>query len=199
MWVVSVDAYVDATGDVGLLRECLEALRRQIGWFERERALPGGGFYYLDVTTGPWESGMDEGIRYDRRPAAAAASIDFSSHVYMMYDHAARWSRTLGPPHAAWEEKAEALGRFIREEMWDPRSGFFYDSWTVREPARRHLAFEGIWPVMTGAATQEQAARVIDEHLLNPQEFFARHPIATVARATPSSSSACGAGRPGTA
>jgi hypothetical protein len=181
LWVVSVDAYVDATGDVSFLRECLEALQKQIGWFERNRALPDGGFYYLDVTTGPWESGMDEGIRYDQRPDSAAASIDASSHVYMLYEHATRWSRALGQDPTGWETRANALARYIREELWDPESGFFYDRWTVREPALRHLAFEGMWPVVSGAATSQQAARVIDEHLLDPDEFFARHPIATVA------------------
>jgi glycogen debranching enzyme len=185
LWVVSVDAYVDATGDAAFLPECLDALLRQIGWFEARRALPGGGFYYLDVTTGPWESGIDEGIRYDERPASADASVDASSHVFMLYERAALWSRKLGRPHAAWEEKATALRKFIQKELWDPETGFFYDRWTVRQPARRHLAFEGMWPVVAGAATPEQAARVIDEHLLNPKEFFAPHPIATVALSDP--------------
>jgi len=185
VWVVSVDAYIDRTGDVDFLPECLSALRKQIGWFESKRALAGGGFYYLDVTTGPWESGMDEGIRYDQRPPTAAASIDATSHLYMAYDHAARWSRKLGQPHAAWEEKAKSLQQFIQNALWDLETGFFYDHWTVHIPARRHLAFEGMWPVVTGAATAEQAARVIDEHLLNPREFFAPHPIATVALSDP--------------
>lgn len=185
LWVVSVDDYQGATGDVELLRECLDALVRQIGWFEHRRALPGGGFYYLDVTTGPWESGMDEGIRYDERPAAAAASVDASSHMFLLYSHAASWSKKLGRPHAAWEEKATALRQFLRKELWDPETGFFYDRWTVRQPDRRHLAFEGMWPMVVGAATPEQATRVIDEHLLNPKEFFTPHPIATVALSDP--------------
>jgi neutral trehalase len=103
----------------------------------------------------------------------------------MMYDHAARWSRQLGQAPDAWEEKANALRQFIQSELWDPGSGFFYDRWCVQEPGRRHLAFEGMWPVVTGAATKEQALRVIDEHLLNPNEFFAPHPITTVALSDP--------------
>jgi glycogen debranching enzyme len=185
VWVASVDAYLDSSGDLGFLPECLDALRKQLGWFEARRSLPGGGFYYLDVTTGPWESGVDEGIRYDQRPPAAAACIDASSHVYMMYDHATRWSKKLGQPPGVWEEKANSLRQFIQSELWDPGSGFFYDRWCVREPERRHLAFEGMWPVVTGAATKEQAVRVIDEHLLNPKEFFAPHPISTVALSDP--------------
>ncbi len=185
LWPVSVDAYIEVSADGAFLNECFTALCKQIGWFESKRAVSGGGFYYLDVLGRPWESGMDEGIRYDQRPPAAAACVDACAHVYLLYEHASRWSRTLGQPHAVWEEKAKALAQFIQKELWDPENGFFYDSWTVRQPNRRHRAFEGMWPVVVGAATPAQARRVIDEHLLNPKEFFAPHPIATVALADP--------------
>jgi glycogen debranching enzyme len=181
-WVASAEAYFEITADKAFLAECLEALRRQIGWFEAKRAAPGGGFYYLDVVQNTWESGMDEGIRYDDRPASPAASVDATSHLYMLYDHATRWSRALGQPAGAFDAKAKALQHFIQSELWDEATGFFYDRWIVRDADHRHLAFEGMWPVVVGAATPEQARRVIDEHLLNPREFFTAHPIATVAR-----------------
>lgn len=180
-WVAAVDAYVEATGGVTLLDECLEALAKQIGWFETKRAAPGGGFYYLDILEDTWESGMDEGVRYHPRPPGASAYVDATAHVYWLYDTAARWSTKRSRAAATWEAKAEALRRFIQTELWDPDTGFFYDRWTVREPARRKLAFEGMWPVVVGAATPEQAMRVIGGHLMNPREFFAPHPIATVA------------------
>lgn len=34
--------------------------------------------------------------------------------------------------------------------------------------------------MVVGAATQEQAERVIDENLLNPDKFFSKHPVSTV-------------------
>lgn len=185
IWVVSADAYVEASGDSAFLRECLDALRRQIGWFETKRRLPDGGFYYLDVVENTWESGMDEGVRYHPRPRAPAAAVDACSHVYLLYEHAARWARQLGEPHKAWEQKARELQRLIQERLWDANTGFFYDAWVIGEPAGRKLAFEGMWPVVVGAATPEQARRVIRDHLLNPKEFFAAHPIATVALSDP--------------
>lgn len=185
LWVLAVDAYVEQTSDTSVLGECLDAVRKQIGWFEAKRSVPEGGFYYLDVTTNTWESGVDEGIRFDERPASPGACVDASAHVYLLYDHAARWSRQLRQPAAEWEAKADALRAFIQKELWDPATGFFYDRWTVRRPESRHLAFEGMWPVVVGAATPEQAQRVIAEHLLNPQEFFTPHPIATVALSDP--------------
>jgi hypothetical protein len=185
LWPAAVDAYVEATADAAFLAECLAALRKQIGWFEAKRAAPGGGFYYMDVFGRPWESGVDEGVRYDDRPPAPAACVDATAHVYWMYDTAARWSKALGQPPAAWEEKAKDLRRFIRTELWDADTGYFHDRWVVRRPDRRVRAFEGMWPVVVGAATPEQAKRVIDDHLLNPKEFFAPHPIATVALTDP--------------
>jgi hypothetical protein len=185
LWPVCVDAYVETTGDTAFLAECLSALVRQIGWFEAKRSVSSGGFYYLDILQDTWESGMDEGIRYDPRPKGASACIDACSHLYLTYDHATRWSKTLGQSGSAWQEKATQLRQFIQQELWDNDTGFFYDAWTVRRADARHLAFEGMWPVVTGAATNEQARRVIDEHLLNPKEYFTPHPIATVAISDP--------------
>lgn len=179
LWVAAVDAYVEVTSDTTALTECLDALRRQIVWFEANRASPGGGFHYLDVLQKTWESGMDEGIRYDSRPAQPAAAVDATSHVFMLCDHAARWSRMIGQPDAAMESKRDVLQRFIQRELWSAKTGFFHDRWSVLQP--EHLAFEGMWPVVVGAATAEQAKRVIEGHLLNPKEFFAPHPISTVA------------------
>ncbi len=185
IWVVSAEAYVDLTGDTAFLRESLGVLARQIGWFEAKRAIPSGGFYYLDQVEDTWESGMDEGIRYDVRPATRQAAVDACSHLYLLYDSAARWSRRLGEPAAKWQDKADTLRTFIQEKLWDEKTGFFYDAWLIGDPASRHLAFEGLWPVIVGAATPEQARRVIDAHLLNPAEFYTPHPIATVARCDP--------------
>jgi putative isomerase len=181
-WVVSVDAYVEVTTDSRFLAECLEALREQIGWFEDKRRAPDGGFYYLDLVQNTWESGMDEGIRYDERPPSRAAAVDATSHLYMLYETAGRWSRTLGQPSGAFDAKAAALQHLLQTELWDESTGFFYDRWVVHDPAKRHLAFEGMWPVVAGAATPAQAKRVIEHHLLNELEFFTAHPIATVAR-----------------
>lgn len=185
IWVVSAEACMAAKPDRAFIAECLEALRKQIAWFETKRATSDGGFYYLDVVQKTWESGMDEGIRYDERPPGPAASVDATAHVYMLYDYAARWGRALGKPDVQWIGKKTNLQKLITTQFWDDQTGFFYDSWVAHHPELRHLAFEGMWPVVVGAATPAQAKRVIDEHLLNPKEFFTAHPIATVAHSDP--------------
>jgi neutral trehalase len=64
-------------------------------------------------------------------------------------------------------------------------TGFFHDSWSARDPRLRCFTIESMWPVVVGAATPEQARRVVEEHLLNPARFFTAHPLATVAADDP--------------
>lgn len=52
------------------------------------------------------------------------------------------------------------------------------------DETRRRYHFTGFFMVV-GAATPEQARRVIDENLLSPERFFAHHPITTVSLTDP--------------
>jgi glycogen debranching enzyme len=182
LWPVAAEALVTVTGDTAFLRECLEVARRQLSWFERERRAMPEGFFYSDILNRRWESGVDEGVRFDNAPRAPAACVDATSHVLMLYDHAARWAGRLGEESQALAARAAGLREFIRNEMFSEETGFFHDLWSVRDPSIRVLAFEGMWPMVAGAATPEQARRVVGENLLNPDRFFTEHPIATVAR-----------------
>jgi neutral trehalase len=100
--------------------------------------------------------------------------------VYGIYEHAAAWAKILGRQGSEWVEKAAALKALIQDRLWDEESGWFYDIWAVNNPAERHLAFEGMFPLLVGAARPDQARRAIDENLLNPRRFYTPHPISTV-------------------
>ncbi len=180
LWVVAAGDYLALAPDAALMRECFDRVTRQIGWFESARRAAPDGFFYNDILLHKWESGVDEGVRFDNTTTGAKPCIDATCHVYQLCDYAARWAQQLGLDEKPWRERADRLAAFIREKLWDDASGFFYDRWAIENPALRTAAFEGMWPVVTGAATPAQARRVIDEWLLNPRRFFAAHPIATV-------------------
>lgn len=185
VWVFAADDYLLAHPDRALLQECFERATRQIGWFESARRAPGGGFFYNDVATHKWESGVDEGVRFEDAPAQPSAFVDATSHVYLLCDYAARWARRLGADAQPWQQRADELGEFIRTQLWDEKNGFFYDRWAIEDPRRQVSAYEGLWPVIVGAASPAQAQRVIDGWLLNPKRFFSPHPIATVGVSDP--------------
>ena len=112
--------------------------------------------------------------------AAPSACVDASAHVFALYETAARWSARLGRDPLPHTRKAETLRAFIQERLFDGETGFFHDERAIADPSLRRMAFEGMWPVVVGAAAPEQAARVIDENLLAPSRFCTAHPIATV-------------------
>jgi putative isomerase len=194
VWVVAADDYLKQTGnDRALMAEFLKTARLQLGWFERERRAQPEGFLYLDVVNHKWESGVDQGIRFDASGLASAhpastACVDATAQVYQEYMYAARWAHLLGMDATELERRAGVLRTFIQTRLWDPQNGFFYDSWVLDGSVKglaRTNSFEGIWPVVVGAATPAQAQRVIIEWLLRKDRFFTPHPISTVAASDP--------------
>jgi glycogen debranching enzyme len=179
VWLVAVQDWCDEHSDTSLIRECFEPLTRQIGWFETKRRAEGDGFFYTPIH---WEDGIDEGVRFDNVASMGnGACVDATAHVFWAYQHAADWATLVGQDSEPYARKAAGLRRFIQERLFDDETGFFHDAWAVGRPEQRPLAFEGMFPVVVGAASPEQAARVIDENLLSRKRFFTKHPITTVA------------------
>ena len=185
VWPVAVDDYVEQTGNRELLRTCFGPLVRQIGWFETHRKADPEGYYYLDILTNDWESGVDEGVRFDDIQQGAFACVDATSHVYTLYDCAARWAEEIGENARELSAQRDRIRQFIQQKLFCEETGFFHDVWSVNDPAVRRMTFEGMWPVVVGAATEEQARRVIDENLLDEETFLTRHPLATVSVSDP--------------
>ena len=180
LWVVAADAYVKQTGDAALRREFYDRARHQLAWFDAHRRAQPEGYYYNDIIKRRWESGIDQGVRFDEVDLGPKACVDATAHLYQVCALLAGWARQLGEDAAPWEKRTAELREFIRTKLWDEPGGFFHDRWAIEQPALRREAFEGFWPVVVGAATPEQAQRVINEWLLNPRRFFTAHPIATV-------------------
>lgn len=185
VWPVAVQEHYHATGCPDMVQHSFDALVRQIRWFEAARKADGEGYYYLDIVNRSWESGVDEGVRFDCLPPAPLACVDATSHVYWLYVHAARWAEILNRDPQPFIQRARQIADFIQNELFDPETGFFHDVWAVGNPELRHLTFEGMWPMVVGAATSDQATRVIDENLTNPDRFLAEHPISSVALCDP--------------
>lgn len=185
VWTVAVQKYYELTGSIDLISKCYEPLTRQIGWFESNRKVENGGFYYIDITDRFWESGVDEGVRFDDAPRCPATCVDATCHIYQLYDLALEWAGILGKDSKDYGRKAEELKLIICDELFDAETGFFHDAWTVGRPELRHLSYEGVWPLVTGAATPEQAAQVIDRNLLDPTRFLTKHPVPSVAICDP--------------
>ncbi|MFA7229953.1 MAG: trehalase family glycosidase [Victivallaceae bacterium] len=179
VWPVVAEKYLHKTGDREFKDLIYKCLIKLITWFEQNRSAGSAGYYYLDITANIWDSGVDQGARFDCVPKSIMPCIDATSHVYMLYQYAAKWTEDNNLERE-FLNKGEKIKSFITKDFFDEETGFFHDLWAVNNPEKRVLSFEGIWPLVVGAADYRQAQRVINENLLNQKRFFTKHPISTV-------------------
>lgn len=184
VWVVAADRCYNLTKDRAFLSLCFDALKRQIEWFEKNRTAANGGFYYQDILDRRWESGVDEGIRFDGASPGKLTCTDATAHVWQMYDYAALWTAILNEPDSSWPEKKKELSLVINS-LFDEKTAWYYDGWKIQNPEKFPESFEGMWPFAVGAAPKQDAYRLVHENLLNPSRFFSAHPITTVSMQSP--------------
>lgn len=184
VWVIAADACHQKIGDRDFLRMCYNALVKQLGWFHEKRKAIGPGYFYDDILGGSWESGSDEGVHFVGAPQEKLGCVDATSHVYLMCDIGARWADELGENADDLKRERDELRDYLCNVLYDPETGWFYDSWNRDKPDRFAECFESLWPVIVGAATPEQAKATL-AHVMNPEEFFCRHAISTVSLASP--------------
>lgn len=182
MWVFAADDYLNLYSNDSLLHYFYSALIRQITWFENSRNAENEGFYYNDILTKEWESGIDEGVRFDETKYGKWACIDATSQVFYLYRIANKWSEKLGINAVHFQQREEMLRRFIQEKLYNEDDGIFYDIWAKENPQLRTLAFETFFPLICAAANQKQADRLIDEYLLDTTFFNTPHPVPTVGK-----------------
>lgn len=140
---------VDMLGDEPLQQELAPRLLAQLDWFERNRRSADGiGFFYDDISQ-------------ERH-----AQVDATAHLFAAYTAAARWTG-----EAQFAAEAEKLRNYIQTHLYDPETRWFHD-----DSESRKVALEGMWPMVVGAATGEQAWGVLMA-FLNPTKFFSAHPI----------------------
>lgn len=149
VWVFAVDDYMEVTGQDSVLKYFYSPLIRQITWFEHcRKAENSEGFYFNDILYKRWESGVDEGIRFDETSYGKWAAIDATSHVYNLYKMAAKWSRILNFDESFFVKRRDELKSFIQEKLYDKTEGLFYDIWAIENPKLRTLAFENLFPLL---------------------------------------------------
>ena len=185
LWVFAVDDYIEMTGKDSVLKYFYTPLIRQIAWFENSRRAEDKGYFYNDILLKKWESGVDEGIRFDETEYGRWACIDATSHVYLLYKLASKWTNLLGLDASFFEKMQTEIGDFIQNDLYSDQDGLFYDIWAMKDTSLRSLAFETLFPLIVGAATEEQANRLINEYVLDTTVFNTIHPIASVGKRDP--------------
>lgn len=139
------------------------------------------------------ESGLDNSPMYDDVP------FDADRHMLNLWDVGlsglyvndcaalADIAETLGHTNDASElrERADTVRLAMRTTLWDEKAGFFLNRRSDTRDFNQHISPANFYALLAGAATKEQAARIIEEHFYNPAEFWGEWILPSIARNDP--------------
>ncbi|MFW5644772.1 MAG: MGH1-like glycoside hydrolase domain-containing protein, partial [Bacteroidota bacterium] len=92
-------------------------------------------------------------------------------------------------------ERAEKYSTSLTR-LWDEESGIYKDLNLATGEFSTRLAPSNFYPLLAGVPSQEQAKRMIEEHLMNPEEFYGSYMLPSIARNDPAyDNSSCCRGR----
>ena len=139
-----------------------------------------------------FESGLDNSPMYDDAPFDAKSHRMLLADVGLMSlyiadcDALAEIAGELGKTAEARELRARGeTHRAALRTLWDERTGMFLNKNLVTGALSPRLSPTNFYPLLAKAATPEQAARMVKEHLLNQAEFWVDWPLPSIARSDP--------------
>ena len=139
-----------------------------------------------------FESGLDNSPMYDDAPfdpkshRMLLADVGLMSLYIADCDALAEIAAELGKSSETSELRARsATYRAALRTLWDERTGMFLNKNLVTGALSPRLSPTNFYALLAKAATPEQAARMVREHLLNQTEFWGDWPLPSIARSDP--------------
>lgn len=165
----------DKTNDEGLIRDIYEPLVRWNSWWFGLNDDDSDGIVQYSH---PFSSGLDDSPLWDEGMPVEA--VDLNTYLCIQMESLARMAHILGRDREAtmWERKAETLAQRIIEHFYEPQTGLF---WFQKDHKRINVLTPfNLYPLWTNRLTPEINERLV-QHLTNPQQFWTRYPLPSVA------------------
>ena len=155
-------------------------LERHVQWMMANRDSDGYGLLEWQIEANAncrsGESGMDNSPRFDG--AIQLDAPDFNAYVAYECESLALF---LPERREYWQAQYDRLCRLMRERLWSDSCSMFVDYDVVSNKRTDIMANSGFLPLYCGAATTEQAAKMV-KHLTDPETFGTPLRIPTIAK-----------------
>jgi len=166
----------EMSGDREFLEEMYEPIVRWNRWWLEQNDRDGNG---LCEYGHPFSSGLDDSPLWDQ--GMPVESPDLNTYLVMQMEALAKIARVIGLDAEAeqWDRMSAEMAQRMMEVLWDGDAGFF---WALHdgEPVRVRTPFS-LYPLMTGKLEPE-VCRTLVEKLTDPDSFWTRYPVPTVAK-----------------
>jgi putative isomerase len=147
---------------------------------------------YHNFQAALYESGLDNSPMYDGVPfnprtnRLEMADVGLNALYVADCKALAEIAEILGKPEDARELHARGTKYAASlNSLWDEKTGIYLNRRTDTGENSSRLSPTNFYPLIAKAATPEQAARMIDEHYFNAQEFHGEWVIPSIARNVP--------------
>lgn len=171
-------------------------------WWDKERNNEGYLSWGSDVhpegmeghrmEAAKFESGLDNSPLFDEavfnpeKDMMELASVGLTSLYIADCNNLADIAQILGKADDAKALRERSKRYSIKiQDLWDEESGIFRDKDLVSGELSSHLAPTNFYPLLAKVASQEQAERIINEHFMNPEEFYGEWMLPSIARNDP--------------
>src|SRR5271157_3100838 len=149
-----------------------------------------GGRGFLQAAK--WESGMDDSPMYDEAsydPQAYTMNlvdVGLNSLYSLDAECLAKIAAILGKDDDAkkFADEYDHRRQLVQQKLWNEKDGIYENRFWDGSFSKR-LSPTNFYPMFAGIATPEQAKRMVEEHLLNPKEFWGTYVAPTIARNDP--------------
>ena len=112
---------------------------------------------------------------------APQESMDMMGYSYVMRDVLSELSALLdNGQEELWRKRADAVAKKVREYLWSEEKGACFDR-DENNQLLDTLVHNNLRMMYFGVFTQDMADRFMKEHLLNPEEFWTRMPLPSIA------------------
>lgn len=167
------------------------------------------------ILAAAWESGMDNATRFDKEGFGSddvgvhvfenkdnngntvgysinQESVDLNSYLYAEKGFLKSMADILGKTEDSqkYEVEAKNVGEYIRNNMFDKETGFFYDLQINEDGSEKKLLVnrgkgtEGWMPLWAKVATQDEA-ELVKENMMDPNKFNTYMPLPTASKDNP--------------
>ena len=183
--------YWKYSGDDSRLHEVLPRLARFFDWIKTNRRRKSGLYWFEDSGSTGMDNSPRSGYFAEHLNGSDICHVDLAAQQALAAESIAAMADHLGDPQLADRFRAEhteivvLLNRF----HWHEGTGFYYDVFNRDTPTDRHnflnhKTVAGFWPLMAGCCSAEQVESLVC-HLLNPAEFWTKHPVASLSKDDP--------------
>lgn len=138
------------------------------------------------------ESGLDNSPMYDGVPYDSTKSLLMQQDVGItsLYITDCRYLSKIAEVLGNKKDVQELNNRrnsYVKnmEKMWSEKDGLYLNRSAIDGKLNHRISPTNFYPLLAGVPSQQRAARMINEHLLNPQEFWGEWVIPSCPRNDP--------------